>query len=129
MGFFGFTVIVVVLISVVVGIVMLRKPPEWELMNSDFDVAPTKETAAQVAEDEEQMRAALIRATEQRGALAPRATRNLGSTGEPWGHLDPELVTEARDLIARRTRRLTAAGETPPSEQDELVRLLGPPTL
>lgn len=130
---FGYVVIAVLVLAVVLGILAARSPVRWDELGgaAPMEAPPTPpvDDAAELRALIEAKRAARAarggRETAGDRARAADAARSAG--GAPWAHLDAEVVDEARGLVARRRARLERQGRPVPDELSELVRLLGPP--
>jgi hypothetical protein len=135
-------VIAVLVIGVGVGAYFSRLPPPWDEIGGETPLTP--KGPAEVGDvpsafdDEAELRAIVARKRARRKAAADgpetasdryRAAQKASEipTGPAWGHLDPEVVDEARALVARKRARLERTGRVVPEEQAELERLLGPP--
>lgn len=123
---FGIVIVAVVLVSLAFGLWSARTPVQWDDYNRgmldphalhDEHAAPPS-----TAEDEADLRALIERKRAARGAPPRRAP-----SGPAWGHIEPELLEEARELITRRALRHERQGKPPLDPVEELTRLLGPP--
>ncbi|MBO9531692.1 MAG: hypothetical protein J7513_01835 [Solirubrobacteraceae bacterium] len=133
MGAFGVVVVVVLVASIVVGLVLLRRPSPWDEIGRDgldADRGPDRGGTQMPsrAADEAALRELIA---EKRAARLARdgaggPSRPLAQ-GPPWAHMDSELVDEARALVARRRDRLARQGKPDVDEHAELERILGPP--
>lgn len=137
---FGFVVIGVLAIGVIAGLIVLRKPVRWDELGGASPLPDPEAVTPSRLDDESDLRAlvAAKRAARQAAGGAPVASdairaeaKALASerraAGAAWAHLEAEVVEEARALVARRRARLERTGKPVPAEQDELIRLLGPP--
>ncbi|MEH3054178.1 MAG: hypothetical protein PGN13_09265 [Patulibacter minatonensis] len=138
MGAFGIVVIAVLVSGILVGALLLRRPNPWdEIGAGGFGDRPAvrpdderPERAPSTVDDEAELRALLARkraARRAREGLPPEADAEPPAVGPPWAHIDPELVDEARALVARRRERLSRQGKADIDEHEELTRILGPP--
>jgi hypothetical protein len=133
MGAFGVVVIAVLVASVVVGLLLLRRPNPWEeIGGGGIDAGnsgpPGNAPAPSRADDEADLRALIERkraARFARDGITP-PPRPLAQ-GPPWAHMESEVVEEARALVARRRERLARQGKPDVDEHAELERILGPP--
>lgn len=140
MDAFGIVVIAVLAVSVIAGLVIARKPPNWDELGGESPVAPPgPETIVPTRVDDEADLRALVaekRARRLAGggksvasddARTAAAAQAPATGASPWSHLETEVVDEARALVARRRARLERTGKHVPDELAELERLLGPP--
>jgi len=137
MGAFGVVVIAVLVVAIVVGLLLLRQPVNWDEVGGggfDSSAPASSEHAPPIgqppsrAADEADLRALIERkraARHAREGTAP-VPRPLAQ-GPPWAHMESEVVEEARALVQRRRDRLARQGKADVDEHSELVRLLGPP--
>ncbi len=143
-------VIGVLVVSILVGVYFSRQPPPWDEIGGEapFEAELFGEMPSRF-DDEAALRALVAEKRARRQAAADGATvasdrtrsapAGNGDPGvpdgsaasspatPPWTHLDPEVVDEARQLVARRKARLERTGKAVPDEHAELTRLLGPP--
>lgn len=149
MDAFGVVVIAVPVVGVVIGLVVARNPPGWEQIGGESPIDVESLQAPSRTDDEADLRALVAAKRARRQAAAgpvvasDRLTterpsgvgdgrepgRSVPADGPAWAHLEPEVVLEARELLARRRARLERTGKPVPPEQAELERLLGPPHL
>jgi hypothetical protein len=120
-------VIAVAVLGVAIGLYVARQPVNWDELGGgdlqrDADAGP--DSAGSQIDDEAELRALIADKRARRGA-PPREP--ISTDGPEWDHVDPEVVQEARDLVARRRARLQRTLGEAPDEHKELVRLLGPP--
>lgn len=136
MGAFGYIVIAVLVLAVIGGLWAARAPVRWDELGGG---APPQPPATPPTDDADELRALIEAKRAARAARGGEPTAGdrarqadverlaNGEGPAAWAHLDPELLEEARALVARRRERLTRQGKPIPDEQDELIRLLGPP--
>jgi hypothetical protein len=135
MELFGIVAIAVPVVGAAIGFYAARQPAPWDEIGGESPVDVTDAAPPSTLDDEADLRAlvAAKRARRQAGdgpAVASDRLRVPGAVpaaGPPWAHLEAEVVTEARELLARRRTRLERQGKPIPDEQAELERLLGPP--
>ncbi|MDO9352835.1 MAG: hypothetical protein Q7T55_04030, partial [Solirubrobacteraceae bacterium] len=132
-------VLAVLVIGVGVGAYFSRLPPPWDEIGGETPLTPKGTdlgSAPSTFDDEAELRAVVARKRARRQAAADgvetasdryRAAQASGElpAGPPWGHLDAEVVDEARALVARKRARLERTGRVVPDEPAELERLLG----
>lgn len=133
MSSFGVVVIAVLVVGIVVGVVLARRPVPWEELgggglDSGDEAAPASAPPSRAA-DEADLRALLDRkraARRARGAETGMPERPIAQ-GPPWAHMESDVIEEARALVARRRARLAREGQDDIDEHAELERILGPP--
>lgn len=132
MDAFGIVVVGVLVVGIVVGVLLLRRPdPYAEIGGGGLDDTPDPASGppAPVIDDEAEFRELLRErraARLRREGRADELERPLAQ-GPPWAHMESDVVEEARGLVARRRARLARQGKPDVDEQAELERLLGPP--
>ncbi|MBJ7470407.1 MAG: hypothetical protein JHD16_03865 [Solirubrobacteraceae bacterium] len=141
---FGVVVIGVLVVSVIAALVIARNPPSWDDIGGQSSIGPTDAEAEPPSrhDDEADLRALVAEKRARRLAAGGNAVasdafaagagaKDLPPANHPhrvaWGHMESEVVEEARALVARRRARLERGGKPVPDEHEELTRLLGPP--
>jgi hypothetical protein len=135
MELFGIVAIAVPVVGAAIGFYAARQPAPWDEIGGESPIDLDHALPLSTADDEADLRALVAAKRARRQAsdgpsVASDRLRVPGAqpaAGPPWAHLEPEVVTEARELLARRRARLERQGVPVPDEQAALERLLGPP--